>query len=132
MMRLGCFLEPGGGLRRIEDGFRKGTLTCDRETDDFGLLDRALCGFLCRRDDEIADAAPLNLGGAFDDRQRVGRYARLDTCRANGFLGHHTTSHTTRPRARPLMCWHGWMRQRSHRIGARVSPCRASSLCSDS
>src|SRR5260370_33871153 len=87
-MHLGCLLEPGGGLRRIEDGLRKGTLAVDRETDDLSFLNRALCCLLCRRDNEVADAAPLYLGGPFDDCQRAGRDARLDTCCAGGLWGH--------------------------------------------
>jgi hypothetical protein len=60
-MRLGSFAEPGRGPRRIEDGLCEGALTFDRETDDFGFLDRALGSFLGRCDNEIADAALLNL-----------------------------------------------------------------------
>jgi hypothetical protein len=90
-MRLGGFLEPCGGLRRIEDGFREGALAFDREADDFGSLDGARGGLLRRRHHEVADAAPLNLGRPFDDRQRVGGDARLDAGSADRLLGHRTT-----------------------------------------
>jgi len=62
-VRLGRFLELGGGLGRIEDSLGKDALTFDRETDDFGILDRSLCDLLRRGDDEVADTAPLNLSG---------------------------------------------------------------------
>jgi len=67
-MRLGGFLEPGRGSRRIEDGLREGTLTLDRETDDFGSLDGTLGSLLRRRDHEVADATALNFGCPLDDR----------------------------------------------------------------
>src|SRR5713101_6667235 len=84
-MRLGGFAEPGGGPRRIEDCLCEGTLTFDRETDDFGFLDCALGSLSGRCDNEIADATPLNLGRSLDDCQRIRGDARLDAGRANGF-----------------------------------------------
>src|SRR6266849_6057467 len=87
-MRLGGLAKTGRGRRRIENSLSEGTLTFDRETDDLGFLDRALGSLLGRRNNEIADAAPLNLRRPLDDRQRVGGDARLDASRANWFMGH--------------------------------------------
>src|SRR5262245_42682839 len=87
-MRLGGFAEPGRGRWRIEDSLWEGALTFDRETDDFRLLDRALGRFLGRCDNEIADAAPLNLRRSPNDRQRVGGDARLNAGGADWCLGH--------------------------------------------
>src|SRR5260370_34781046 len=87
-MRFRGLAEPGGGPRRIEDCLREGTLTFDREPDDFGFLDRALGSLSSRCDNEIADAAPLNLGRPPDDRQRIRGNARLNAGGADRRLGH--------------------------------------------
>src|SRR5579872_66826 len=91
-MRLGGLAEPGRGLRRIENGFSEGALTFDRKTDDFGFFDCALGSLLGCRDNEIADAAPLNLGRPLDDCQRIWGDARLDAGGADRRLGHDTAS----------------------------------------
>src|SRR5260370_895093 len=87
-MRLCGLAESGRGCRRIEDCLWEGALTFNRETDDFGFLDRALGSLLGRCDNEIADATPLNLRRSPDDRQCVGGDARLNAGGADRCLGH--------------------------------------------
>ena len=53
-----------------------------------GLFDRSGSCFLGGRDHKIADAAALNLGGALDDRKRVGGDTRLDASGAGLILWH--------------------------------------------
>ena len=65
-------------LGRIDQRFGETPLVLDGQADDLRLLDRAVRGFLRGGDDEIADAAALYFGGAFDNGQRVGRDTRLD------------------------------------------------------
>ncbi len=86
-MRLGGLAKTGRGRRRIENSLSEGTLTFDRETDDLGFLDRALGSLLGRRDNEIADAAPLNLRRSLNDRQRIRGNARLNAGGADRCLG---------------------------------------------
>jgi hypothetical protein len=69
-------------LGRVEDRFGERALILDREADNLGFLDRAVRGFLRRRDDKVADAASLDLGGAFDDGERLGSDARFEPRRA--------------------------------------------------
>ena len=54
-----------------------------------GFLYGAVRGLLGSGDDEVADAAPLDLGGAFHDGERVGRDLRFEPGGAGRFLGHH-------------------------------------------
>jgi hypothetical protein len=52
-------------------------LRCARQPEDLNLGNCLLRGFLGGGDDKIADRTPLNLGGAPDDGQSLGRNARL-------------------------------------------------------
>lgn len=66
------------GLRlswRIEQRVGKPPLPFDGETHDMSLLDGAISSLLCRRNDKIADRAPLQLGCAFERIQDIWRHA---------------------------------------------------------
>ena len=82
--------DASGG--RVKDGFGKCLLVLDGQADDLGFLYRAVRGFLRGGNHEIADAAPLDFGGALDDGERVGGNAGLDPGGARWFLGHHGSS----------------------------------------
>jgi hypothetical protein len=79
--------EGGCWLWRIQQSFRQKALVLDRQANDLGVLDRAVCGSLGRSDHEIAHAAPLDLGRPLDDGERVGRNAGLDAGRTVGSWG---------------------------------------------
>src|SRR5580704_16890699 len=79
-------------FRRIDDRLRKRALILDREPDDLRLLDGAVGRFLGGGNDKVADATALDFGGAFHDRQRLGRDARLDAGGADSVLGHQEAS----------------------------------------
>ncbi len=74
--------------RWIQDHLGEGALVRDRKADNNRrFLDRSRGGFLRACDHEIADAAALNFGGAFDDGEVLGRDARLDAGGAGRYSG---------------------------------------------
>jgi hypothetical protein len=58
--------------RPVKHRFGKGTLIFNRQADNLGLLDRAICGLLRRRCYKIAHAAALDLRRALDRGERIG------------------------------------------------------------
>jgi hypothetical protein len=63
-MALGRTRAGWCGLGRAERSFRQQALVRDREADDLGLLDRAVCSFPGGGNNEITNAVPPDLGGA--------------------------------------------------------------------
>ena len=80
--------ETSGRLGRIDDRFSERPLAFSRQANDGRFFDGLVRSFLRSPHDEFAYAPTLNLGGAFDNCQRLGRDARLDACGANRFLRH--------------------------------------------
>jgi hypothetical protein len=85
---MGAFraLQRGGRSGWIEQKLDKTPLILHRETDEMVFLDCSLSSLSCSRDDEVTDAAALDLGGAFHD----GKSVRGNPClKARGamFLG---------------------------------------------
>src|SRR5271170_742566 len=83
-----CPFESGGRLRRTQDRFGKGALSGERQSNDARFLDGPIRRLPCRADDEFADAPALDLGGALDDLQSIGRDSRFDARGAGGLLWH--------------------------------------------
>jgi hypothetical protein len=84
--------EGRSRLWRIENGLDKAPLILHREPDDFRGLNCLTRGFVGGSDHEIADAAALDFGGAFDNVEHVWRDTRLNPCGAVSRSGHHGTS----------------------------------------
>lgn len=80
-MRSGGALQRGIRLRRVEKGGGERLLILDREPQNLYFLNGPLRGLVRCRDDEIAHATPLYLGGALDDGQRLGGKAGFDARR---------------------------------------------------
>src|ERR1700693_2368310 len=80
-----CFVR----LRRIEDRFGNAALILNGQADNRGFFNRPVRRFPGGINDELADTAALNFGGAFHDGEGVGTDARFDTGSAVGPLGHH-------------------------------------------
>jgi hypothetical protein len=85
---MGAFRALQRRRRRgwIEQKLDKTPLILHREADEVIFLNRSLRGLSCSRDDEVTDAAALDLGGAFHD----GKSVRGNAClKARGamFLG---------------------------------------------
>jgi hypothetical protein len=84
--------EGRSRLWRIENGLDKAPLILHREPDDFRGLNCLTRGFVGGSDHEIADAAALDFGGAFDNVEHVWRDTRLNPCGAVSRSGHHGIS----------------------------------------
>jgi hypothetical protein len=88
-MVFGGTNKGGRRLRRVEECFSQKALVLDGQAYDLRFLDRTVGGFLGGSNHEIAYAAPLDLGGALYDGERVGRNPGFDARRPGRFLGHH-------------------------------------------
>src|SRR5437016_2910836 len=91
-MLLEGFLQARRERGRIEQERSELLLRRARQTDDFDFSDRLPRCLLRRRHDEVADRAPLDLGGAFHQFQPFRRDACLQT-RVSSF-SHGVTSLT--------------------------------------
>jgi hypothetical protein len=91
-MRLARAPQRGRGLRRIVERFGKRALIRKRKVNDLRLGDGALRRLPGGRHHEIAHAAALDLGGAFDDRKRLRRQPRLQPGRTGAVAGHGKSS----------------------------------------
>ncbi|CCJ07503.1 Hypothetical protein BN69_2052 [Methylocystis sp. SC2] len=69
-------LQPFRRRGRFQDRVGESPLTGDREADDFRFLNGAVGGFLRGAHDKVADAAPLNFGGALHKGKHIGREMR--------------------------------------------------------
>jgi hypothetical protein len=66
-MALDCSLHGWCERGRIADSLNQLLVLLHRQADELRLLDRAVGRLLRGNDDEVADRAPLDFGGAFDD-----------------------------------------------------------------
>src|SRR5262249_54392696 len=80
--------ERSVGFGRVEDRIGEGPLVLKREGNKLSPLDRLLRHLLCSGDDEVTQAAPLDLGSALDERQRPRRDTGFQAGRAGLRLGH--------------------------------------------
>ena len=85
-MRVDRAFETGGRLGRIDHRFGKRPLTFSGQANDGRFFDGFAGRLLRGAHDEFAYAPTLDLGGALDDSQRLGRDARLNACGANRIL----------------------------------------------
>ena len=85
-MSSGSALKGRRRRRRTQDGRCEGALIFYRQPDNLCFLNGPTGSFLRSRNDEIADAAPLELGGSFDDGQGVGGDPSLDAGRSGRVL----------------------------------------------
>lgn len=95
------------GRRRMKKRRCERPLIFQRELDNVAFLDRLPRRLVCRRDDEVADATPLDFGGAFHRGERVGRDAGFEPggtglrCRHTGnvrcFAGQGNGASSLRP-----------------------------------
>jgi hypothetical protein len=90
-MRLARAPQRGRKLGRIAERLGKRALIGKREVKDLRLGNGALRRLPGGRHHEVAHAAALDLGGAFDDRKRLRRQPRLQpgrtgACGSSGIL----------------------------------------------
>jgi hypothetical protein len=74
--------------RRIQKQFHKTLLVLDGQANDLGFVDCPMCDLLGGGNQKIADTAALQLCGALDDQERIGRNASFDTRCAGCLPGH--------------------------------------------
>jgi hypothetical protein len=72
----------------MKDGIGEGPLVIKGETDDMGISDSPVCGFLRGSHDKVTDAAALQFSRALDDLQRLRSNPCFEAGGSLGFMRH--------------------------------------------